>query len=100
MRCSQAAAIRRLRPVFLGVFGQAEAKPRIEVDRVLNFGGEDVEVVEPLRMAALVEIIAAQQVRALVHRGIELDLKAEGIGKLQRPALKRLLGKGVSDAVL
>ena len=30
----------------------------------------------------------------------ELDLKAEGIGELQRPALKRLLGEGVSDAVL
>src|ERR1700742_4193038 len=37
--------------------------------------------------------------RALVHAGIELDLKAEGIGELQRAALERLLGEGVSDAV-
>src|SRR5258708_11728047 len=86
--------------VFLGGFGQPETQPRVEVDRVLNFGGEHVEVVEPLRMAALIEIIAAQQMRTLVHRSIKLDLKAKGIGELQRAALERLLRKRVSDPVL
>ena len=50
-------------------------------------------------MAALVEVVAPQQMRALVHLGIELDLEAEGIGEVQRAALERLLDKGVSDAV-
>ncbi len=89
-----------VRSVFLAVFGQAETEPRIEVDGVLNLGGEHVEVVEPLRVAALVEVIAPQQVRALFHRCIQLDLEAERIGELQRTALERLLGEGVSDAVL
>src|ERR1035437_6756266 len=88
-----------VRPVFLGVLGQPETHPRVEVDGVLNFGGEYVEVVEPLRMAALVEIVAAQQMRALLHRSMEFDLKAERVGELQRAALERLLGKRVSDAV-
>src|SRR4249919_3927600 len=56
-------------------------------------------MVEPLRMATLVEIVAPQQMRALLHRGVELDLKTEGIGKLQRAALERLLGKPVLDTV-
>ena len=89
-----------VRSVFLAIFGQAEAEPRVEVDGVLHLGGEDVEMVEPLRMAALVEIVAAQQMRAPVHRGVELDLEAEGIGELQRAALERLLGESVGDAVL
>src|SRR6202022_1077873 len=89
-----------LRPVFLGVFGQPETDPRVEVDGVLNFGGEHVEVVEPLRMAALVEIVAAQQMRALLHRCIEFDLEAERIGELQRAALERLLRKRVCYPVL
>src|SRR5437763_11423295 len=38
--------------------------------------------------------------RALVHRRIEFELKAGGIGELQRAALERLLDEGVSDAVL
>src|SRR5437588_9897513 len=57
-------------------------------------------MIKPLRMAALVEIVSAEQMRALLHRGIELDLEAEGIGELQRAALERLLGKGVIDAVV
>ena len=89
-----------VRPVFLGIFGQAEAEPGVEVDGVLHLGGEDVEMVEPLRMAALVEVVAPQQMRALLHRGVEFDLEAEGIGELQRAALERLLGEGVGDAVL
>ena len=84
-----------VRAVFLAIFGQAEAEPRVEVDGVLHFGGEHVEMVEPLRVAALVEIVAAQQMRALLHRGIEFDLKAERIGELQRAALERLLDEGV-----
>ena len=92
--------MRPLRPVFLAIFGEAEAQSRVEIDGVLNFGGEHVEMVEPLRVAALVEIVAAQQMRALLHRGIELDLKAERVGELQRAALERLLGKRVNDAVL
>src|SRR5665213_4136295 len=88
-----------VRPVFLGVFGQPEAEPRVEVDGVLNLGGEYVEMVEPLRMAALVEIVAAQQMRALFHRGIELDLKTKGIGEVQGAALERLLGERAGNAV-
>ena len=57
-------------------------------------------MVEPLRVAALVEVVAPQQMRPLVHRGIEFDLEAEGIGELQRAALERLLGEGIGDAVL
>src|SRR5829696_3372507 len=38
--------------------------------------------------------------RALVHRRIEFELKAGRVGELQRAALERLLGEGVSDAVL
>src|SRR6266849_7796405 len=65
--------------VFLAVFGQPETQPRIEVDSVLNLGGEHVEMIEPLRVATLVEIVAAQQMRALLHYCIELDLEAEWV---------------------
>ena len=51
-------------------------------------------------MAALVEVVAPQQMRALVHRRVEFELEADGIGELQRAALERLLGEGVGDAVL
>src|SRR5699024_9784904 len=81
--------------VLLGIFGEAEAEPGVEIDGVLHFGGEHVEMVEPLRMAALVEIVAPQQMRTLLHRGVELDLEAERIGELQRAALERLLDEGV-----
>src|ERR1700758_4154695 len=57
-------------------------------------------MVEPLRMATLVEVVAPQQMRALLHRRIEFELEALGIGELQRATLERLLGEGVSDAVL
>src|SRR5438132_13462355 len=57
-------------------------------------------MIKPLRMAALVEIVAAEQMRVLLHHGVELDLEAEGIGELQRAALERLLGKAVMDTVL
>src|SRR5882757_497476 len=86
--------------VFLTILGEAESQSRIEVDGVLHFGGEYIKMVEPLRVAALVEIVTPQQMRALLHRGVELDLETEGIGELQRAALKRLLGERVSDAVL
>src|SRR4029453_1717093 len=59
-----------------------------------------VEVVEPLRVAALVEIVAAQQMRTLLHRCVKLELKAEGIGELQGAALEWLLRKRVTDPVL
>src|SRR3984893_12996102 len=88
-----------IRSVLFAIFGELKTQPGIEVDRVLNFGGEYVEMVEPLRMAALVEIVAAQQMRALLHRGIELDLKAEGIGEMQRAALERRIHEGAGDAV-
>src|SRR3954447_26906667 len=38
--------------------------------------------------------------RTLVHRCVEFELEAGGIGKLQGAALERLFGEGVSDAVL
>jgi len=50
-------------------------------------------------MAAFVEIVAPQQMRALFHRCIEFDLETEGIGELQRAALERLLDERVGDAV-
>src|SRR5258705_11797815 len=37
--------------------------------------------------------------RTLLHRCVNLDLKAEGIGKLQGAALERLLRKRVRDTV-
>src|ERR1700754_2904774 len=89
-----------VRPVFLAIFGETESQPRIEVDGILNLCREYIEVIEPLRVAALVEIVAAQQVRTLLHRSIEFDLKAEGIGRLQGAALERLNRKCVTDAVL
>src|SRR5882757_2748768 len=89
-----------IRPVLLAIFGQPETEPCIEIDRALHLGREYVEMIEPLRMAALVEVVAPQQMRALVHRRIEFDLEAERIGELQRAALERLLGKRVGDAVL
>ena len=89
-----------VRSVFLAIFGQAEAEPGVEIDGVLDLGREDVEMVEPLRMAALVEVVAPQQMRTLLHRGIEFELEAGGIGELQRAALERLLDEGVGDAVL
>src|SRR6202011_1936466 len=72
----------------------------IEIDRILNLGGKDVEMIEPLRMAAFIEVVAPQQMRALLHRRIELDLETEGIGEVQRAALERLLDEGVGNAVL
>src|SRR5215471_9575341 len=38
--------------------------------------------------------------RPFFHRGVELDLEAEGIGELQRAALERWLGEFVLNAVL
>ena len=51
-------------------------------------------------MAALVEVVAPQQMRTLLHRRIEFELEAGGIGELQRAALERLIGEGIGDAVL
>ena len=56
-------------------------------------------MIEPLRMAAFVEVVAPQQMRALLHRGVEFELEAGGICELQRAALERLLGEGVGNAV-
>src|ERR1700731_192753 len=89
-----------VRPVLLGVFGQSETEPRIEVDGVLDLGGKDIEMIEPLRVTSFVEVVAPQEMRTLVHRRMEFDLKTERVGKLQRAALERLLGKAVRDAVL
>ena len=52
-------------------------------------------MIEPLRMTAAIEVVAPQQMRALLHGGVELDLEAEGVGELQGAALERLLGKTV-----
>ena len=41
----------RLGAVALGIFGQAEAERCIEFDRCLHVAGEEVEVVDALRMA-------------------------------------------------
>src|SRR5439155_8452250 len=68
-------------------------------DGVLHFRREYIEMVEPLRMAAFIEVVATQQMRPPFHRRIELDLEAGGIGELQGTALERLLGEGVGDAV-
>ena len=38
--------------------------------------------------------------RELVHRGVEFELEAGGIGELQRAALERLIGERIGDAVL
>ncbi|MGY4459073.1 hypothetical protein ACVWYI_003033 [Bradyrhizobium sp. LB13.1] len=87
-------------PSSSAVFGQAEAEPGIEFDGVLHFGCEHVEMVEPLRMASPVEVVAAEQMWPPVHRGIQLDLEAEGIGELQRAALERLIDERVAKTVL
>src|ERR1700757_3601799 len=89
-----------IRPVFLGIFGETEAEPDIEVHGVLHLGGEHVEMVEPLRMAALVEVVAPQKMRPPVHPSVELDPVTEGISELQRAALERLFGEPMSDPVL
>ncbi len=89
-----------VRAILLGELGQAEAEPGVEIDGALHVVGEHVEVVEPLRMATLVEVVTAQQVRPLVHPGIELDRISQRIGELQRAALERLLGEAGGDAVL
>ncbi len=88
-----------VRPILLAIFGEAESEPCVEVDGILNFGGEDVEMIEPLRMAAFIEIVATQQMRALLHRRIKLDRETAGIGKLQCSALERLLDKLMRDRV-
>ena len=89
-----------VRPVLLGVLGETKAEPRVEFHRVLHLGGEDVEMIEPLRMTASVEVVASQQMRPPVHRRVELDLEAEGIGELQCAALEGLVDEGVGQAVL
>src|SRR5262249_5194118 len=89
-----------VRPVLLGVFGQPEAEPGIEVDGVLYFCCEDVEMIEALRMAAAVEVVAPQKMRTLLHRRIKLDLETEGIDELQGAALDWLFGERACDAVL
>src|SRR5262249_50332375 len=89
-----------LRSIFFRIFGQAESEPGVKVHGVLHFGGEDVEMVEPLRMAAAIEVVPSQEMRALLHGGVKLDLETEGVGDLQGAALERLLGESVLDAVL
>src|SRR5262249_36225472 len=86
--------------IFFRIFGQAESEPGVKVHGVLHFGGEDVEMVEPLRMAAAIEVVPSQEMRALLHGGVKLDLETEGVGDLQGAALERLLGESVLDAVL
>src|SRR5271169_1281869 len=87
-------------PVFLGIFRQSEAEPGVEVEGILNLGRENIEMVEPLRVTSPVEVVTAEQKRALLHRCTEFDLEAEGVGELQRAALKRLLRKSANDAAL
>ena len=69
----------------------------IEVDRVLQLGREDVEVVEPLRLHALVVAVELQQPFALLHLEIELQRRAERVDRLQRAALIRHVDKGVAQ---
>jgi len=88
-----------VRPVLFRIFGEAKAEPGVEVDGVLYLGREYVEMIDALRVAAAVKIVAAQQMRALLHGRIELDPETEGVGKLQGTALERWLGESVSDAV-
>src|SRR5436309_951093 len=85
--------------VLLAIFGEAKAEPRVKIYRVLHLGREHVEMVEPLRVAALVEVVATEQMRPPLHRGVELDGEAERIGEVQGSALERALDKAVSDAV-
>ena len=83
--------------VFLAILCQPKTQSRVEVDGVLNFGREHIEMVEPLRVTSFVEIVTPQQMRPLLHRCIKLNLEAERIGELQRAPLKRLLHKCVSN---
>src|SRR5262249_21812017 len=84
--------------VLLGILGHAEAEQRIELDRVLQLGREDVEVVEPLRLHALVVSVELEQALALLHLEIELERRAERIDRLQGPALIRYLDKPMAQA--
>ena len=83
--------------VLLGVLGHAETEQRIEVDRVLQLGREDVEVVEPLRLHAFVVAVELQQALALLHLEVELERRAERVDRLQRSALIRHVDKGVAQ---
>jgi hypothetical protein len=38
-----------VRAILLGIFGEPEAEPGVEIDGVLDLGSENVEMVEPLR---------------------------------------------------
>src|SRR6516164_1428385 len=87
-------------PILLGIFGKTKTKPGIEIHGVLHLGRKYVEMVDPLRMAAPVEIVAAKQKRAPLHRGIKLDLEAERIGELQRASLEWLLGESARNTRL
>ncbi len=49
-----------IRTVFFCVFSQAEAETGVEIDCALHIGRKHVEVVEPLRMAALVKIVSGR----------------------------------------
>lgn len=84
------------RAVLLGVFGEPEPERGPEIDAVLHLRREDVDMVKPLRMAALVVAVALQQaLAALLHREAELEGHAERVGGLQRPALARHVGEVV-----
>ena len=85
--------------VFLRVLGHAEAEQGIEIDRVLQFGRKDVEVVEPLRAHALIAAVELQQALALLHLEIEFERHAERVGHVQRAPLIRHLDEGVAQAL-
>src|SRR5579871_701527 len=89
-----------IRSILIRVFGEPEVETGVKIHGVLHLGRKDVEMIDPLRMATAVEIIAAEQMWSLVHRRIKLELKAEGIGELQSAALERLFGKCIDDAVV
>ena len=95
LRCSQDGGDAAVGPVLLGVLGEAEAEAGVEVGRALHVGREHIEMVEPLRLHALVAVVVLQQPLALLHGEIELDRHPERIDRLQRAPLIRPLDERV-----
>ncbi len=75
-----------------GEFGEPEADRQVELGRLPDVVRRDLEMVEPHRARALVELEPLQVGRQVVHGGAEFERRADRIVDVQRAALIGPLG--------
>ena len=77
------------------VFGRAEAQLVVEVVAGLHVGREAVDMVDALDFGAAIGAVFLQHRGQLIHREVEFERHAQGIGRGQAATLKGLLDEAV-----